>query len=151
MSEPQRIEPELEVVRASLQALHQQTPLDLDNFPALANFLDPKEADEEKPKLFKLYVAGPMTGIDDFNYPAFHSAADQLRRSDYEVLNPADIKTDEVQEWSWYMKRAIAKLVQCDGLALLDGWETSQGAILEVNLAHNLGLEIRHFVAWLTA
>lgn len=151
MSEPKRIEPELEVVRASLQALHQRTPLDLDNFPALADFIDPKEESIPAQNRIKLYVAGPMSGIEDFNYPAFHTAAEQLRISGYDVLNPADLKSDAPQEWTWYMKRAIGKLVQCNGLALLDGWERSTGAIIEVNLAHNIGIEIRHLVAWLTA
>jgi hypothetical protein len=36
------------------------------------------------------YVAGPMTGIKDFNYPAFNAVAEDLRAQGYEVENPAD-------------------------------------------------------------
>lgn len=107
------------------------------------------------PAPLKLYVCGPMTGFVDYNYPAFHQAAADLRASGYEVENPADSEeanpTGEPQLWAWYMKRAITKLMLCDGLALLDGWEASIGARIEVNLSHSLGIEIRHINAWLTA
>ena len=38
----------------------------------------------------RLYVAGPMRGIKDFNFPAFDEAATFLRNAGYEVCNPAD-------------------------------------------------------------
>lgn len=103
----------------------------------------------------KLYVCGPMTGFENFNYDAFNLAAAHLRLSGYEVENPADAEgentTGEPQLWHWYMRRAITKLMLCDGIALLDGWEASKGAQIEVNLAYNLGMELRHIDAWLTA
>lgn len=38
----------------------------------------------------RVYVAGPMTDLTDFNYPAFNAVADRLRALGYEVENPAD-------------------------------------------------------------
>jgi hypothetical protein len=35
-----------------------------------------------------LYIAGPMTGIPDSNYPAFNQAEIELRAAGYDVLNP---------------------------------------------------------------
>lgn len=103
----------------------------------------------------KLYVCGPMTGFENFNYEMFNIAAADLRASGYEVENPADLEAENTsgapQAWSWYMRRAITKLMLCNGMALLDGWENSRGAVIEVNLAHNLGYQIRHIDAWLTA
>lgn len=48
----------------------------------------------------RVYVAGPMTGIPDFNYPAFNAVADQLRAQGYEVENPADHGIVEGAQWA---------------------------------------------------
>jgi len=37
-----------------------------------------------------VYLAGPMTGIAEFNFPAFDAAAAKLRDLGYVVFNPAD-------------------------------------------------------------
>lgn len=101
----------------------------------------------------RLYIAGPMTGYPDFNYPAFHAAAEHLRAAGYDVLNPADSEaentTGEPQEWTWYMRRAIAMLVQADGIALLPGWTESKGARLEAYLAEVLDMQAQRVEAWL--
>ena len=39
------------------------------------------------------------------------------------------------------MRGAIAQLVTCDQVALLDGWQQSKGAQLEVHIAEQLGIE----------
>ena len=101
-----------------------------------------------------LYVAGPMTGLPDFNYPAFNTAADALRAKGHDTLNPADIEqynlTGKPQEWRWYMRHAIAMIARADGVALLPGWENSDGARLEHTIATALKLDI-HPVWWWTA
>ena len=41
-------------------------------------------------KTIKVYIAGPMRGIDDDNFPAFYEAEETLKKQGvYEVLNPA--------------------------------------------------------------
>jgi len=42
----------------------------------------------------RIYIAGPMTGHADHNYPAFHAAADRFQRAGWDVVNQIDI--DEV-------------------------------------------------------
>jgi hypothetical protein len=40
------------------------------------------------------------------------------------------------------MRADIKALCDCDGLALLPGWQHSNGAHVELNLAHRLGMTI---------
>ena len=90
----------------------------------------------------RVYVAGPMTGIEDFNYPAFNAVADQLRALGYEVENPADHGIVEGAQWADYMAYDLTRLGLCGVIALLPGWENSEGAKLEVQIAHRLGMTV---------
>lgn len=95
----------------------------------------------------KVYVAGPMTGLPDFNYPAFHQAAEKLRALGHHVENPAE-NVNESGDWSQWMRLAIAQLVTCDAVALLPGWGSSVGARLEHQIAILLGLDVRDAHEW---
>lgn len=90
----------------------------------------------------RVYVAGPMTGIADFNYPAFNAMADQLRAAGYQVENPADHGIVPGAEWADYMAYDLTRLGLCGVIALLPGWERSEGAKLEVQIAHRLGMTV---------
>jgi hypothetical protein len=83
-----------------------------------------------------------MTGLPDFNYPAFHAAAAKLRAMGHEVLNPAENPTPPCGTWQAYMRMALAQLVQCEGIALLPGWVDSRGALIERKLAQVLGMRV---------
>lgn len=88
----------------------------------------------------KLYLAGPMTGVPDLNYPLFISEAARLRALGYEVVSPAEINADKEDGWVHCMRRDIPELVKCDGIALLPGWTESRGAKVEHYVATHLGL-----------
>lgn len=103
----------------------------------------------------RLYLAGPMTGLPDFNRPAFHAAAAALRAAGYEVVNPAELDESEPitdpdgpGAWERYMRRDIPHLCKCDAVALLPGWTESQGAQLESLIAHGLGMRQWSAVMW---
>lgn len=89
-----------------------------------------------------VYIAGPMTGLPEYNYPAFHLMAARLRGLGYSVLSPAehDLGTDKPREL--YMRRGLELLMKSDMVVLLDGWSASKGAVLEVDVAKALGLKI---------
>lgn len=89
----------------------------------------------------RIYIAGPMTGHPDFNYPAFHAEAARLRAIGYLVENPAE--NPQQVDWQSYMRVAIAQLVKCDAIALLPGWENSRGALIENGLAVSLDIPVR--------
>lgn len=91
-----------------------------------------------------LYIAGPMTGLPDLNFPAFHLAAKRLRAQGFEVINPTEINPDQHMSWQACMRTDIAALVFCDGIHLLPGWQNSDGATLEHDIALRLGLAITY-------
>lgn len=88
----------------------------------------------------RVYLAGPMTGLPDLNFPAFHAAARTLREHGLAVVNPAELNPDQSASWTACMRRDLAELVTCDAIALLPGWHRSRGAKLERLVAGELGL-----------
>lgn len=110
----------------------------------------------------KIYVAGPMRGIPEFNFPSFHAAAAKLRAEGHEVFNPAerDIKVhgadiskgnatgDEAlatAQHGFNLREALKDdlefiCLHADAVALLPGWNSSRGAIAEAATARALGL-----------
>lgn len=113
----------------------------------------------------KVYLAGPMQGIPEFNFPAFNRAADFLRAVGYEVFNPAerDIErhggvnisagntTGSVAEATANHGFSLREALRDDTewicthathIAMLPNWENSKGARAEHALAVALGLSI---------
>lgn len=95
-----------------------------------------------------LYVSGPMSGYEDCNYPAFHEAAEILRDYGYDVVNPAETGA-QGGTYTDLIKKDIRHLLECDGVAVLEGWWNSLGSRTEVNLAGVLGKPVRPLKEWL--
>jgi uncharacterized protein DUF4406 len=100
---------------------------------------------------FKLYLVGPMTGLSEFNYPAFHRAAAQLRAAGYEVVNPAEVNVDTSISWQAAMRRDVPAMLTCDAIAYLPKWFGSRGATLKIHIASNLGMPVESIDMWLQA
>lgn len=89
-----------------------------------------------------VYIAGPMTGMPELNYPEFNRVAGGLRQLGYVVENPAENLAPVCGSWEGYMRMAIAQLVRCGEIHMLRGWSTSRGACIEHRLAVDLGLVV---------
>ena len=90
----------------------------------------------------RLYLAGPMTGFEDFNFPAFNKMAAELRARGYEVENPAEHGVVDGADWADYMAYDLTRLGLCGQVAVLPGWENSKGARLEVHIARELSMPV---------
>ena len=85
-----------------------------------------------------VYLAGKMSGIPDYNKSEFAKYADQLRRDGYSVFNPAasNMETLPIEEIFAYDLAFLCK--HADAIALIPGWEESEGAVAEHAVAKRL-------------
>ena len=95
-----------------------------------------------------IFLSGPMTGIPDHNYPAFHRAARFLREQRHEVYSPAEYPHEGPLE-DFPLEKAEADyavfiLTRADTIALLPGWGKSLGVARERALADERGLDVLH-------
>lgn len=90
-----------------------------------------------------------MRGLPGCNFSAFDSARDLLTSRGHEVVSPADMDREHgVDGWSEVpasfvhdaLRRDFAAILTCDAIALLPGWEASQGANAERVVAESIGL-----------
>lgn len=87
----------------------------------------------------KIYVIGPVTGLPDRNVEAFQYAAVRLTRAGYEVEIP-HYRIPKEYGWAQAMLTSVRNMLACDGVALLEGWEHSQGACIERGVCLDIGV-----------
>ncbi len=96
----------------------------------------------------KIYLAGPMSGLPQFNFPAFFAAAKELRARGFEVVSPAEIDNEEdkgaalnspdgdmrtienKKTWGDFLARDVKLLADTgiEGIVFLPNWAASKGA-----------------------
>ena len=106
----------------------------------------------------KLYISGPMTGVPQYNFPAFDAAATYARAQGYEVINPAEEDGQDVREdcmdsptgteeigqtWGEALSRDVKTLADgnIQGILLLRHWGESWGSMLEVMIGLKKGMK----------
>lgn len=98
-----------------------------------------------------VYLSGKMTGIEKSEYEkAFNRAEDFYISCGFSVINPCKIAAEVEKEnpkasYEDYMKADLKALNGCTHIAMLDGWEGSNGAKREKAEAERLGIEIMFF------
>lgn len=92
----------------------------------------------------KVFISGPMSGIKDFNKPAFDRVEQWLTQAGYSVFNPARMHFDDAWSHEEIMRIDLAALAQCDYICMLGGWESSIGAMHEYRYAMATGIEMFH-------
>lgn len=109
----------------------------------------------------RLYISGPVTGKPNDNRMAFAVAGVALADAGYEWFDPHGIvEPSDSHETAMLLcineltgrtqKSGIRHPVPCyDGLALLPGWEQSEGAKLERAVAEACGIPCKTVDEWL--
>lgn len=107
--------------------------------------------------LERVYIAGPMTGIPLYNFPAFEAAADDLRRLGYDVVSPRELdavdgivadpegKASPPEQYAHFLSRDLYAIATVQAVALLPGWESSGGVSVELAFARTLGLKVYRY------
>lgn len=108
-----------------------------------------------------IYISGPMTGYERFNFESFHKASLKLKELGHTVISPAHLAQemgfepqDLPADYNWnklpdniaiesIIKKDIEVLFQdCNTIYMLQGWTHSKGAKAEHALAEWLGYEV---------
>jgi hypothetical protein len=94
----------------------------------------------------KVYIAGPMSGLPEFNFPAFFAAQAELEAQGWTVFNPANKEQEKELDAEAFKvgdaPKAIAagfdfrecylwdvtRVIESDAIYMLPGWEQSPGA-----------------------
>ena len=112
-----------------------------------------------------VYLSGPMAGYEEFNEPAFRTAARELEEMGYHVIVPHD--GEDRSEWinpdpfikdernraliQKYMHHDFLQiLLEAHLVVVLPGWEESTGARDEVRVAQVIGLPVLRFADYVT-
>jgi len=92
-----------------------------------------------------VYVCGPVTGRKHQETASHFLAAEKRIRDDsnklIEVVNPIRLCKPDA-EWHKAMRICVRWLSMCDGIALLQGWQRSKNATLELKLAQDLRIPV---------
>lgn len=88
------------------------------------------------------YLSGPMSGYPEYNYPEFERTKKNLERQGYKIVSPHECEPDpdagsisEEQLWENMMVKCMAKMEECNGIILMEGWPESRGARRELEYA----------------
>lgn len=86
----------------------------------------------EKP----LYISGPMSGIPEYNVPAFKECTFSLRGEGLKVVSPHELKVpthlQDEELWQHMMNECFKIIPTCGGIILLQGWSRSRGVRREL-------------------
>lgn len=109
-----------------------------------------------------VYLAGPMTGLPDYNRAGFEEAERYATARGWtfasprttDPSHPGGCPQGELQStaagthpYGCWVRASLRMLLACDEVLMLPGWEASRGACLEKAVAQACGMPIHHLSA----
>lgn len=107
----------------------------------------PEQSCKNKFEPAKVYVSGPITGRLIEARRQFAEAKVHLTDAGFDVFNPLENGLGVDEPWERHLAVDVLELLACQAILPLPGWEQSQGARLEMEVAKLVGLRI---FAWQT-
>lgn len=105
----------------------------------------------------RIYLSGPITGIKNCK-ELFDKKKKEFERLGFTIINPMELfhdsevirleylvkqnKITEDELHNIYMKRYISEMVNCDFIALMNGYEKSKGCKMEIQIGIMLQIPI---------
>lgn len=91
----------------------------------------------------RVYISGAIEHHDlEERRAAFGRAEQLLELHGLKAVNPFKNGLPADAHWREHMRRDIALLLECDAIFMLEGWELSKGAKLELDVASSCGLKV---------
>ena len=110
-------------------------------FPGLE--LLPAEEEDVRATQPRAYLAGPITNEPSWR-EYFAAAEDEVREMGYVVLSPAENGAPGELDREECMTKDFALILKADAVFMLPGWENSQGALVEFQVAQQAGKQIKY-------
>ena len=92
-----------------------------------------------------LYLSSQMTGLQDFNYKAFHDLEIKLKKKypKIKILNPiATFNGSRTRTRKEYMRKDFEMLLKATSVMFFGTWKESKGAMAEYTVAKELELDL---------
>lgn len=91
----------------------------------------------------RLYIAGPMTGYENYNFDEFNETSKRLAEQGHEVYNPAtSFGGRQDLPYDVYLRHAVIMVSMVEGLVVLPGFSDSKGALTEIHIALSCDIPI---------
>ena len=88
----------------------------------------------------KVYISGAIAHYDmNERKEAFANAEMRLQSMGFNPVNPFKNGLPDEAHWREHMRADIRLLLDCDFIYMLQGWELSKGAKLELDVASSCG------------
>lgn len=82
-----------------------------------------------------IYIAGPMDGVPNHNFPLFNRVAANLRRQGFVVFTPTENGCAPDSPYLTHIDADIDMIQKCNAMLMLPGWHRSRGAQAEMEIA----------------
>lgn len=91
----------------------------------------------------KVYISGAIAHYDmNERKEAFADAEQRLRGMGFSPVNPFLNGLPDEAHWREHMRADIRLLLDCEFIYMLQGWELSKGAKLELDVASSCGIKV---------
>lgn len=91
----------------------------------------------------KVYISGAIAHYDmNERKEAFANAEMRLQSMGFNPVNPFKNGLPDEAHWREHMRADIRLLLGCEFIYMLQGWELSKGAKLELDVASSCGIKV---------